>query len=82
VLFARAERASFKNRRESLGVNWDVPSRGNPTDGFTAMHLLNSHVLIVYKKGGEAGHIYTWNNSDTQQRGPGGEPTTPCNSTE
>jgi len=33
--------------------------------------------IRVYGAGGIPGHIYTWNN-DSQQRGPGGDPVTPC----
>jgi hypothetical protein len=40
--------------------------------------IMGSPHIRVYKSGGLAGHDYTWNNSDTQQRGPGGQPTTLC----
>lgn len=61
-------------------VNGDVQGWGNPTKGFKPVKdLVGGYIFQVYAKKGAAGHIYTWdNNSD--ERGPGGSPVTPCNS--
>jgi hypothetical protein len=74
-------------------INGDVPSIINLTTGKIRPALIGAFwsapapTLISYSNpdkspyGGDLGDEYTWNNTDTQLRGPGGEPTEPCQGT-
>jgi hypothetical protein len=71
-------------------INGDVPSTLNISTGKIKPALIGAFfstprpTLINYSSAEKApfpGNIYYWNNTDTQQRGPGGDPTTPCQGT-
>jgi hypothetical protein len=69
-------------------INGDVPITLNISTGKIKPALIGAFfsapkpTLINYsspeKSPWPVSGIYTWNNTDTQERGPGGEPTTPC----
>jgi hypothetical protein len=61
-------------------LNGDVPAMTNDAGTlFSSLPIGIGDQIRVYQKGGNPPpSIYDWNNTDTRDRGPGGDPTTPC----
>jgi hypothetical protein len=63
-------------------VNGDIPAEVDIATGTDFEPILfPAPVLRVYNTNffsGQPNSIYTWNNTDTRQRGPGGDPTQVC----